>query len=94
MGGALWCGLPSLLQPSWPHHIESHPRMGGLAILNILRLLCSANLQINRIPRRFLPAKAARFATLEEVAAKAFCPLRLCVFAFQMPFGCGSAAPG
>jgi hypothetical protein len=39
-------------------------------------------------------AKAARFSTFEKVAAIGLCPLRLCVFAFQMPFGCGSAALG
>jgi len=22
---SLWCGLPSLPQPGWLHHIESHP---------------------------------------------------------------------
>jgi hypothetical protein len=48
-------------------------------------LLRSANLQIHRILRRFSATKTLKFSTLEKVAANAFCPLRLCVFAFQMP---------
>jgi hypothetical protein len=51
--------------------------------------LCSANLQTRCILRRFSGGQNGGFSTFEKIATIAFCPLRLCVFAFQLPFGCG-----
>jgi hypothetical protein len=48
--------------------------------------LCSANLKLHRILRRFSGGQNEGISTLEKFATSAFCPLRplrLCVFAFK-----------